>query len=580
MKKIIFLLLMTIMFFGGISATDEKKVEVIPTISSSGNSNSIALGTELVIASKFHLIGKWNLYGQFGAMYNLYQNKVSKDKFSEWQLGFEPLVGIGTDRFRVSGFLNSLTIKKRDTADMPFTEGGIRFSITPCRWAWLSVFTTWPISDPVLANHSITELSRGYGIIEKWAQQLNSYGGNIDVALGKKIIIGLDSFARNMDNWQLAAGVQYQLFKNKPWVLGGNVFYTKFLNKNYLFIYNIFPGMLGDDMKGYSFKFSVSNTGSLKDVDFSNLLNRISEPMYFSPVTYEESGESLPCIPCDKSEDCLNVKMIFNADKTVIKPGETVNFSWDVNDADKVTLDNSEVECSVPNYPIIFVSNGEYPHTLRAYNNGKLCQEKTITITVDETAECLNVKLDFNADKTKINLGETVTFSWVVTGADKATLDDVAVEFVVPNYPVVPVSVGEYSYTLRTYKNGKLCQEKTITITVEQPCTLCNSIFFHSSGSQTDNFSNNTLDPYVHDGDVVNLAYDIFNTCANMAFDVKVHWTLYSSGNIVAAEGEISLGLVPPNSNPLLPRPLFNFAGPSGQTYSKLELKIVGCTSY
>ncbi len=114
MKKLLFFLLMfSVASLGMFSQTDEetkieRTMEIIPVISAVGGQNGVSVDSEVVIAKKFFLgkNHKWSLYTQIGAMYNLYQNEAFGDKFSESQLGFEPMIGFGTNHFSVSGFLN------------------------------------------------------------------------------------------------------------------------------------------------------------------------------------------------------------------------------------------------------------------------------------------------------------------------------------------------------------------------------------------------------------------------------------------------------------------------------------------
>jgi hypothetical protein len=601
MKKMFFVLLMSLLCFGAFAQTEEKTkpiqtnertMEVIPTLSASGNGDGIALDSELIIAKRFTLSNKWFLYGQLGAMYNVYKMKFAE----EWQLGFEPMVGIGTNHFRLSGFLNGLTVKAFDTGKMPFIEGGVRLSLTPWKNVWVSIFGTWPVSDPVFVmplEDTYFENDEGVFLVgsEKWTRQVNSYGFDVDFGFGKKFIASLDGFKIEGENYQLGAGLQYQLFKSKPWIIGGNVFYTKFENENWYYIHNLFPGMLGNDPKGYTFKLGISNYGGLGEVNFSQKLGRIAEPMYFSPVIWEVKKGEPKKINDPFKVDCCNI-----GDPKCLDFVGSICISGGLSPY-KIFVDwgdgtSTQYIVNVPgNYPIShhYLKAGEYIIMVsgmdRNDRTSKPCGNKIITKDCgDVDPKCENVVMEFWADRKTIKPGETVNFGWSVDGATRVTFENAEVEANVGKYPIVFNTLGSFSYTLRAYTLvgdvELFCKEQTITINVEQACTLCGSIFFHASGSQTDNFSNNTLNPYVNNGDVVNLPYDIFNLCSDTAFNVKVHWTLYSSGNIVFAEGEISLGSVPPNSNPLMPRPLFNFDGPAGQTYSKLELKIVGCTSY
>jgi hypothetical protein len=505
MKKVIITLLISLMCFSTFAQMDEQTIEVIPTISASGNQEGLAFDSKLVIAKRFTLSNKWFLYGQLGAMYNVYKFKFGE----EWQLGFEPMVGVGTNRIRLSGFLNSLAVKNLETGKIPFIEGGVRLSLTPWKNVWVSVFGTWPISDSVFVmplGDTFFEDDLGVFLVrsEKWARQVNSYGFDVDFGFGKKFIANLDGFKIEGKNYQLGAGLQYQLFKSKPWIIGGNVFYTKFENENWYYIHNVFPEMLGNNLQGYAFKLGISNYGGLGVLDFSQKLGRIAEPIYFSPVIWEVKKGEPKKINDPFKVDCCNI-------------------------GDPKCLDFVGAVCisgGIPDYKI-FVDWGDGTST--QYTVG--------------------VPGHFPVGHNYLKAGDYII---MVSGMDKG------------------------------HKTSTPCGNKITTKDCNNSieCDLCGSVFFHSTGSQTDNFSNNSLDPFVVNGDVVNLAYDIFNTCPDKSFNVKVHWTLYSSGNKVFAEGEISLGSVPPNSNPLMPRPLFNYDGPAGQTYSKLELKIVGCTSY
>lgn len=658
MKKLFFALLLSLtLCLGTFAQTDERKIEVIPTISASGNDNGLALDSELIIAAKFNLSGKWSLYGQLGTMYNVFETKFSE----EWQLGFEPMVGIGTNRFRLSGFLNSLNVKAFDTGKMPFIEGGARFSLTPWKNVWVSVFTTWPISDPVFVRplkDTYMENEEGVFIInnEIWAKQEHSYGADINVGLGAKFLINLDGYAINNDNYQLGAGLQYQLFKNKPWIIGGNVFYTNFEDKDYFYAHNIFPQFLQDDRQGYSFKLGISNYGGLGNTDFNNQLLRIAQPQYYSPVKkqlvtkttkiggpfkfdpcawggkcldfegslcitqglppykifvdwgdglteqyivekmgpfvinhhYLTAGEKRIIISgmdalnktfsyigkflaeeCGRTDDeCENVTMDFGVSQNKVKRLGTLFFDWDVQGADQVTFDGKEVAPVVPKYPVVFNELGRFSYTLKAWNKGKVCLEKTITITV---VECdLPIIGSLTADPMRIvGKGSTVV-SWSTSGADIVTLN---------GQPVATSGSQTFEVTASMdfiLKAENKCDSVEKTIRVDFiPCVLCDNIFFHDTGSQTEIFNGNPCltNPPWH------LPYTIYNKSAWCDFDVTIYWEI-TRDNVKYDSGEYTVH-VPAGANPL--NLFFDYptAGATTQCcYNKITLKIKGCTSY
>jgi hypothetical protein len=305
MKKLRFFVLFLIalgLFFSPIFGEEKeqqklKNWEFIPNISASGDQNHIALNSELISANRLFLNKKktFFLFGQFGVMYNLFENQINDEKFNEWQLGFEPLLGFGTKHIRFSGFLNSLNLKMMDTGKFTFTEAGIRFTLVPFKKIRVKGFITQPISDPRLIGDPIIEeieYENEEGVFLqkkttfKFARQEKSFGGNLDLGIGKKIIFGLKGFARNKENYQLGGKLQYKISKKKPWVISANAYYTDFQEKNYLYIHNVFPGMFDERMQGWTAKIGISNVGGVGNIDFTNFQSRFAEELYFSPVIW------------------------------------------------------------------------------------------------------------------------------------------------------------------------------------------------------------------------------------------------------------------------------------------------------
>ena len=297
----IFLMMICLFFlpiFGEENQPKLKNWEFIPSVSASGTLDYVAVNTELRIAGRFFLNQNksWFIIGQAGFMYNVFENKIEDQKFNEWQLGLQPLVGFGTRHIRLSGFLSSLNLKMWDAKKMPFTEGGIRFTLVPWKKFHLRVrgVTTWPISDPILVFSDVEEIEyeNDQGVFlqkkttEKWAKQEESFGGNIDLGIGKKLIFGLEGFVSDKD-YQVGGGLQYKISKKKPWVINANVFYTDFQEKEYIYVHNVFPGMFNEKMQGWTAKIGISNSGGISNLDFTDFQKQIVEPLYFSPVILE-----------------------------------------------------------------------------------------------------------------------------------------------------------------------------------------------------------------------------------------------------------------------------------------------------
>jgi hypothetical protein len=110
MKKLRFLVIILMVFclFSTLIFGEEKEQqklknwEFIPNVSASGTLDDIAVNSELRIAGRFFLNQdqSWFIFGQAGFMYNIFENKIEDQKFSEWQLGLQPLVGFGTRHIR------------------------------------------------------------------------------------------------------------------------------------------------------------------------------------------------------------------------------------------------------------------------------------------------------------------------------------------------------------------------------------------------------------------------------------------------------------------------------------------------
>jgi len=475
LKKLIFVFLMTLMCLGSFGQTDEETMEIIPTVSASGNGSGLSLDSELIIAKKFTLTknNKWFLYGQLGAMYNVYKFKFS----DEWQLGLEPMVGIGTKHFRLNGFLNGLAVKAPDTGKMPFVEGGARFSLTPWSNVWISLFGTWPISDPVYVmplEDTYFETDEGVFLvgIDKWARQVNSYGFDIDFGFAEKFIANLDGFKIEGNNYQVGAGIQYHLFKNKPWIIGGNVYYTNFENEDWYYIHNIFPGMFGNDIEGYTFKFGISNFGGLGEANFSQKLNRIAEPMYFSPVVWEKKESTPTKINSPFKVDCCNIgspQCLYFTGAICISgglPPYRIFVDWGDGTTTQYTVEVAG------NFPIShsYLQAAEYIIMISGLDKkdktSRPCGNKIVTKDCGDSSECEDVTMKFDVSQNKIKKLETVYFNWSVEGADQVTFDGKDVATVVPKYPVIFNETGKFTYVLKAWNKGKVCLEKAIVITV------------------------------------------------------------------------------------------------------------------
>jgi len=477
MKKLFFTLLLSLtLCLGAFSETDDRKIEVIPTVSASGNENGIAIDSELIIGAKFKLSNKLSLYGQLGAMYNVFETKFSE----EWQLGFEPMVGIGTDNFRLSGFLNGLNIKAFDTGKMPFIEGGARLSLTPWKRFWVSIFSTWPISDPIFVmSLKDTYLENDLGVYlitnEIWARQEHSYGADIDVGLGKKFLFNLDGYAINENNYQLGAGLQYQIFKNKPWVFGGNVFYSNFEDKDYFYAQNIFPQFLQDDRQGYSFKLGISNYGGLGNTDFNNQLTRIAQPQYYSPVKKQlvrkitKIGDPFKFDPCAWGGKCLDfsgslcITQGLPPYKIFVDWGDGITEQYAVEQMGPFFINHHYLTAGVKR---ILISGMDALHKTFSYIGKFLAKDCG---PADD--ECENVTMDFGVSQNKVKKLGTLYFNWDVQGADQVTFDGKDVATNVSKYPVIFNELGKFSYTLKAWNKGKVCLDKTIMITVVE-CDL------------------------------------------------------------------------------------------------------------
>lgn len=549
MKKLFFTLLLSLALCSGIFAqANEQSMEVIPTISVSGNQDGWSLDSELIIAKKFSLSknNKWFLYGQFGAMYNVFETKFS----DEWQLGFEPMVGVGTKNFRLSGFLNGLTVKALDTGKMPFVEGGVRFSITPWRKLWVSVFTTWPISNPILINSSYDEyyFENNEGVFlnqtttEKWAYQEKSYGADINLGIGKKLIVSLDGFAMDENNYQLGTGLQFRLFKHKPWIFGGNVFYTNFENNNYYYIHNIFPGMLGNDMKGYTFKLGISNRGGLGESNFSDQLVKIAQPQYYSPVAWKlekksiqtKIGEAFKFDPCVWGGECLD--FVGSLCITQGKSPYKIFVDW----GDGITESYTVQQMGPWPFKHHYSKEGEY----RILISGMDTLGKTYSYTNKfeaknciNTNECENVEAFFYASRTQVKPGEIVYFTWDVQNAEKATFNEKDVELLVTNYPVVFDTLGTFNYTLKAYNKGKLCVEKTITITVTT-CPTAKILSLSANPTEVVNGGSTTISWVINNWKTVTLnGIDVTNLTNENGIGSKTFTNITATTNFILNVG-------------------------------------------
>jgi hypothetical protein len=147
----------------------------------------------------------------------------------------------------------------------------------------------------------------------------------------------------------------------------------------------------------------------------------------------------------------------FSADPTSVGPGQQSKLSWNVSNADKVTIDNGIGEVALVG------STAVSPTTTTTYTLTASGVQGTKTATVQVTFNN-GITLQFSGNPNNISTGQSATLTWKSTNATSVTIDQ-GVGQQPPNGSIVVRPAATTTYTA-TANGAQGTQTATVTINV------------------------------------------------------------------------------------------------------------------
>lgn len=141
-----------------------------------------------------------------------------------------------------------------------------------------------------------------------------------------------------------------------------------------------------------------------------------------------------------------NPVVSFTADKTKIGEGHSSKLTWNVSDAESATLENTGISGLNSSYTVSPVNDTTYKLNVTGYNNENNTS-KSISIDVVKDSEIGS----FQADKTKVSIGDNITFNWTTNDSEGLELNPFGtVDKTSTSKAVTMGTVGDFTYTLKT----------------------------------------------------------------------------------------------------------------------------------
>ncbi|MCU1310917.1 MAG: pyrrolo-quinoline quinone [Candidatus Angelobacter sp.] len=147
----------------------------------------------------------------------------------------------------------------------------------------------------------------------------------------------------------------------------------------------------------------------------------------------------------------------FSADPTSLGPGQQSKLSWNVSNADKVTIDNGIGDVALVG------STSVSPTATTTYTLTATGAQGTKTATVQVTFSN-GITLQFSGNPNNISAGQSATLAWKSTNANSVTIDQ-GVGQQPPNGSVVVTPAATTTYTA-TANGAQGTQTATVTINV------------------------------------------------------------------------------------------------------------------
>ena len=141
-----------------------------------------------------------------------------------------------------------------------------------------------------------------------------------------------------------------------------------------------------------------------------------------------------------------NPVVSFTADKTKIGEGQSSKLTWNVSDAESATLENTGISGLNSSYTVSPVNDTTYKLNVTGYNNENNTS-KSISIDVIKDSAIGS----FQADKTKVSIGDIITFNWTTNDSEGLELTPFGtVDKTSTSQAVTMGTAGDFTYTLKT----------------------------------------------------------------------------------------------------------------------------------
>jgi hypothetical protein len=137
----------------------------------------------------------------------------------------------------------------------------------------------------------------------------------------------------------------------------------------------------------------------------------------------------------------------FTADKVKVGFGQPVRLNWNVADAEAVSIDNAIGDVNLSgNFSIVPTQDTTYKMSVTGYNNEN-STSRSLSIDVVNTSKVNS----FTSNKTKITVGDDVTFNWSVNDSEGLELTPFGTVPKTDTSKTVTLgSIGSFDYTLKT----------------------------------------------------------------------------------------------------------------------------------
>ena len=137
----------------------------------------------------------------------------------------------------------------------------------------------------------------------------------------------------------------------------------------------------------------------------------------------------------------------FTADKVKVGFGQPVKLNWNVADAEAVSIDNAIGNVNLSgNFSVVPTQDTTYKMSVTGYNNEN-STSRSLSIDVVNTSKVNS----FTSNKTKVTVGDDVTFNWSVNDSEGLELTPFGTVTKTDTSKTVTLgSVGSFDYTLKT----------------------------------------------------------------------------------------------------------------------------------